>query len=306
MKIRMILTVSVIVVLLSACSRPPALEQSASIEQTSSLAPESNSQPTLESSESMEPDAPPTGYVTQLADQIIAELVTDEMGRFEQVQAAYEYVISNTVFAEPIGLDAWQYRGESQYPPSYAENRALSPLAFGIGSCEDYAAALVILLQRMGFEAEYVPGLTISVAGGFVDHAWAVVCINGTWYHLDPQLEDNILKNASLTYRFFLKSDEVMYIDHRWGSNLIASAKLTEKQRQEITSFYSPAKCPTSYPTPATKKIDKITAPNRQELLAKLSAEKQQYEQQNGRLPKVQLNTTPPVFGYQGYGDPRY
>ena len=72
-----------------------------------------------------------------------------------------------------------------------------------LGSCEDYAAALTVLLQEMGLEAVYVAGLTISVEGDFVDHAWTAVQLRGEWYHLDAQLEDNILRNDFLTYRYF-------------------------------------------------------------------------------------------------------
>jgi transglutaminase-like putative cysteine protease len=46
----------------------------------------------------------------------------------------------------------------------------------------------------MGFEARYVPGLTYSIEGKLVPHAWAMVRLDGSWYHADPQLEDNIIK----------------------------------------------------------------------------------------------------------------
>lgn len=71
--------------------------------------------------------------------------------------------------------------------------------------CEDYAAALTLLLREMGLEAAYVPGLTYSAEGNLVDHAWTLVKVDGVWYHLDSQLEDAISRRGSVGYRYFLR-----------------------------------------------------------------------------------------------------
>jgi transglutaminase-like putative cysteine protease len=70
-------------------------------------------------------------------------------------------MIANTSLADPVGLELWRVRGEAAEPqPPYVENRALSALLYGVGMCEDYAAAFTMLLRAMGLEAHYVPGLT--------------------------------------------------------------------------------------------------------------------------------------------------
>lgn len=106
--------------------------------------------------------------------------------------------------------------------------------------CEDYAAALTLLLRGMGLEAQYVPGLTYSAEGNLVDHAWTMVKIDGVWYHLDSQLEDNISRRGSVRYRYFLKGDATLSGSHRWGQNLIASGLLTPEQNAEIAESYLP------------------------------------------------------------------
>lgn len=55
----------------------------------------------------------------------------------------------------------------------------MSPLRFGVGMCENYAAALTLLLREMGLEAEYIPGLTCSISGTFTSDESGVCFIEG-------------------------------------------------------------------------------------------------------------------------------
>ncbi len=239
-------------------------------------------------------------YIQGLAEQIAKEITSPQMNQAEKAQAAYRYVIANTWFGQPVGLDAWRLRGDDG-TASYLENRGLSPLAFGVGSCEDYAAALVLLLQNMGIEARYMPGLTISVDGRFVDHAWVVAKIDGVWYHLDPQLEDNVTRNNLLTYRFFLKSDQAMLADHRWGENLLHYATLSNEQQQEVREQYLAPPCPASAPQLPPETLAKRARPDRGALEKMLEEERSAYRQQYGDLEPIELNIIPPVFGEAGY-----
>ncbi|MEG1849805.1 MAG: transglutaminase domain-containing protein, partial [Oscillospiraceae bacterium] len=118
-------------------------------------------------SPSVEPAVPLTNCIEQALLQIAARLPDERTSERTRAKAAYDYVIENTWFGPPVGLTVWQIRGEAK-PPDYLENRALSPLLFGIGACEDYAAALTLLLRQLGLSARYVPGLTVSVEGAFV------------------------------------------------------------------------------------------------------------------------------------------
>ncbi|MEG0853797.1 MAG: transglutaminase-like domain-containing protein [Angelakisella sp.] len=241
-------------------------------------------------------------YIQQLAANTISKLELSGKDPFRQVQSVYEHLIANTTFAPPVGLDSWQLHQSVQ--PSYLENRALSPLAYGIGSCEDYAAAMVVLLRELGFEARYVPGITISVAGDFVDHAWAAVQIQGNWYHLDPQLEDNIMKNSLLRYRYFLKTDKEMLVDHRWGKNLLEYGGLTKEQQQEVEKNYLLPPCKREYPAVTPAKLASPPPPNIGAITTQIAAERAAYEAAHGKLAPVTLNITPPVFGNAGYGPP--
>lgn len=218
-------------VLLCACMRQP-LPTVAPPEQPSSAqqsAPADTSSVADTSSAKEQPKQPDLSglahiqnvYICSVIDEVLAQTITDDMTDVQKVTAVYRRLVTETAFFdEPVGTDIWRYRGDPENIPTIYEIRSISPLLFGIGSCEDYASAFVTLCDRMGFEALYVPGLTYSVEGKLVDHAWAMVKLEGNWYHADPQLEDNIMREGRLRYRYFLKDDRVMGADHRWGAML--------------------------------------------------------------------------------------
>ena len=267
----------------------------------SSLSSSSTFQASSTISQKEPPPSSGAAYIRGLARQTAQRLVQPGMTGEEKIQAAYEDLIARTFFAQPVGLDIWQVRGGGE-APSYLENRALSPLAFGIGSCEDSAAALCLVLEEMGFEPLYVPGLTVSVYGDFVDHAWCMVQLDGVWYHLDPQLEDNVIRNDLLTYRYFLRCDQTMLADHRWGENLLTFAALTPEQVQEVEEHWLTPACPTDRPTPAPKELRQAPQPDRARLEVELEQERQRYEAEYGPIPECELQVIPPVFGWEGYG----
>lgn len=242
-------------------------------------------------------------YLKELANQIIAQIVTADMGEYERAKAAFDYLIEYTVMDDPIGLDLWRIYGGGEEPISFVEQRALSVLRFGVGGCEDYAAALTILLREMGLEAEYVPGLTYSLEGNLVDHAWTKAKIDGVWYHLDSQLEDNISHRGTVRYRYFMRGDATL-ASHRWGQNLISSGLLTSEQNDEIAGYYLTESCPQDHPTPEPRHFEDTFSPNIEALREEASAEIAAYEAENGPLPPMELNTIPPVFGLEGFGPP--
>lgn len=132
------------------------------------------------------------------------------MSEFEKSKAAFDYMLLHTDIGEPVLSDLWRIHGGREEAIPFLEQRALSPLRFGIGMCEDYAAALTLLLREMGLQALYVPGLTYSAEGHLVDHAWTMVQIDGIWYHLDSQLEDSISRHGMIRYKYFLRGDATL------------------------------------------------------------------------------------------------
>lgn len=241
-------------------------------------------------------------YLAGLVAAIVEEITTHDMSNYEKTKAAFDYMITHVSMGEPIGSELWRIHGGGETPVPFVEQRAISPLRFGVGMCEDYAAALTLLLRGMGLSAEYVPGLTYSAEGHLVDHAWTMVEIDGVWYHLDCQLEDNISRHGSVRYKYFLRGDATLSGSHRWGQNLIDSHLLTEEQNREIVEGFSFPAAPQDYPTPERLTIREAPAPDLDALQREAAAELAEWESENGPLPEMKLNTIPPVFGLEGYG----
>lgn len=241
-------------------------------------------------------------YIEQLVADKVAEIITPGMSEYERAKALFDYMIENTWLIEPVGLDLWRIRGDGDPLPSYLENRSISVLLYGIGMCEDYAATFTLLLRGAGLEAEYVPGLTYSTQGALVDHAWTVAKIDGTWYHLDCQLEDNISKHGAIRYRYFMKSDATMLGSHRWGQNLIDSGLLSAQRNTAIKEGYIPPACPADYSTPSRLTFTEPAKPDTGAIQLAIKAEIEDYESENGPLEPLEPDIIPPVFGLEGYG----
>ncbi len=252
---------------------------------------------TAEKEDSIEPYR--NHYIVSLADSILKDILPqDETDPAEKVRCIYEYLVCSCFFADPVGTDVWQIRGDPDEVPTFLELHALSPLAFNLGSCEDYAAAMVLLCTRAGIEAEYLPGLTYSVEGELVDHAWALVKIKENWFHVDPQLERNIVHNGVLRYRFFMKDDDSMYPGHLWGANLqehyqTAGVERTAEQ-EELLKEWTPEPCIVALPDREYKQITLSPAPDIDQLIVELNQERLVYEEEHGTLPKVDVDWEPP------------
>ncbi len=148
--------------------------------------------------------------------------ITQETVDYEKIKAVFIYIIQTTSyipFDNEVITSTWRSFDTCDTPPTFYEELATGVLQYGIGSCENYASALVFLLEGLGMEAKYVPGATYSVNGEMVKHAWAMVKFNGHWYHIDPQLEDNISK-SNIIFKYFMKDDITFSKTHLWGEAL--------------------------------------------------------------------------------------
>ena len=260
----------------------------------------------LEQGPSIAETGNPTGvhpYLQSRLQEIADGIYYPGMSEYERTKAAFDYVLENMTRGESIGREMWRIHGGGDSPIPYLEQRALSPLQFGVGMCEDYAAALTLLLRELGLEAEYVPGLLYTVEGELADHAWTVVKIDGTWYHLDSHLEDYISRGRTVRYRYFLHGDATFSLTHVWGQRLMDRGLLTPEQNQEIREHYIPETCPRDYPSvPQPQALHEAPAPDIASLTAQIEKEFSAYEQANGTLPPMELDIIPPVFGLEGYG----
>ena len=256
------------------------------------------------------PSEPVESYARWLARQIAEELITPGMSEYEKAKAGYDYLVQNVSKGEAVCPELWRiYQKDPNTPVPFVENRAVGTLRFDIGMCEDQAAALTLLLQEMGLEAEYIPGFIFTIQGDAMDHAWMMAKVDGNWYHLDPDLESYRARRGRIIYQYFLKGDNDFYRTHRWGQNAIDAGYLGEEQNEELRQYLGHP-CPEDYdPAAGPQRLNGRAEPEASK--AMLLAEKAQkraeeeiaaYEAEHGALAPIQLNMEPPVFGWEGYG----
>lgn len=130
--------------------------------------------------------------------------------------------LNEIVSAMPDGSEYEKIRYLHDYlifNSTYSENAILPFTAYGAlveqnATCQGYANAMHLLLQRAGFETCFVVGRGDRAD---VTHKWNYVRLSdGKWYVLDPTWADPTGKDDPdyINYDYFLISDEVLLQDH--------------------------------------------------------------------------------------------
>jgi hypothetical protein len=110
--------------------------------------------------------------VNQLADEILAEILTDDMTQMEKLRAIYKWVRANTSYsghAQEEDYTLGAYEGFTKHT----------------GDCFTYAAQAKFLLTRAGIENIDVVKVVPEGSTDIPTHFWNLVNIGEGWYHLD-------------------------------------------------------------------------------------------------------------------------
>ena len=105
--------------------------------------------------------------VDELADQILAKIVKDNMTRREKAYKVYRYVYQSIQYTGSSDKSDW-LRG------------AYSGFIYGRGDCFNYFACSKALLNRLG-----IPTVDLERVGGTSRHYWLLVNLGEGWYHFD-------------------------------------------------------------------------------------------------------------------------
>lgn len=120
--------------------------------------------------------------ISQAADRIVGEIITDGMTDAEKQLAIYQYLENNTVYdydaLEDAKANNYTKMSDSSYEDSF---NAYGILVKGKGVCMSYAASYKLLCSRCGIDCNVVTGYL----NGNLPHAWNNVDIDGNWYQTD-------------------------------------------------------------------------------------------------------------------------
>lgn len=138
----------------------------------------------------------------------IAEAIDARLGMI------VDSIPEGTDFEKLVYLHDWlvlncDYSEEAESPFS-----AYGALIEGRATCQGYADAMHLILDRAGFETMFVTGEGKDTT---VKHKWNYVkCSDGKWYIIDPTWDDPENKEDPeyIGYDYLLVSDEVLLKDH--------------------------------------------------------------------------------------------
>ena len=139
-------------------------------------------------------------YVEMNAQEIVATIEKNARTDVEKIKAVNDYIVANTAYTE-----------QTKSSP----HSAYTVLAEHGGVCQGYALLAHTLLQKLGFETQYIVGYV-----GQEGHAWNLIKLDGQWYHLDTTWNDPVPdRKGAIRYQYFLVDDRTMARDHTWIAN---------------------------------------------------------------------------------------
>lgn len=143
--------------------------------------------------------------VDKKAKEIISNVINPNMNDFEKELALHDYVLNNAYYNTDFGVN-------KTLPED--EHTAYGVLIKGKGVCSSYAKAMHKLLDMVGIESYFVTG-----TGGGEPHAWNIVKIQDSYYHLDATWNDTIANGKDeLSHDYFNLADNQISYDHTWNN----------------------------------------------------------------------------------------
>ncbi len=116
-------------------------------------------------------DAATEETVNAMADEILAEIITDEMSQKEQARAVFNWVVNNITYSESAGIDdllSAAYKG----------------MYYRVGDCTVKQKTAEVMLNRLG-----IKNMEIEKIRDTRGHYWLLIDIGEGWYHYDPNLQ---------------------------------------------------------------------------------------------------------------------
>lgn len=125
--------------------------------------------------------------INNKVDKILNENVNNNMPPKEKIRAIHDYIINHTEY------DKLKY--ENKNDDTYKSNTAYGVLIEGYGTCNGYADAMEIFLDKMNI---------INYKISNEEHIWNLVYLDGKWYHLDLTWDDPISETNINRDTYFL------------------------------------------------------------------------------------------------------
>jgi transglutaminase/protease-like cytokinesis protein 3 len=134
--------------------------------------------------------------VSDITDQILAEIITDDMTDFEKVHAIHDWICNNISY---------------ERLPNNDDQELYAALTKRKTVCAGYAKLFSYMLSKVGIESDVISGSAVCSNGATIPHAWNVAIIDGGKYYFDLTWDD---KENEISYKWFGVSEDVFMTVH--------------------------------------------------------------------------------------------
>ena len=143
---------------------------------------------------------------------LVDGLIEPDMTPIERELLIHDYIVNH------VAYDTRSIVPDSAYTLVGALNE-------GKAVCQGYAEAFQLMAYYGGLHSRMVFGEAAS-GTGTISHAWNLVEIEGSYYHLDTTWDDPVMTSgeAVLSYAYFNLDDEAMSRDHYWDRSSYPAA----------------------------------------------------------------------------------
>ncbi|OXM13655.1 transglutaminase domain-containing protein [Paenibacillus herberti] len=136
-----------------------------------------------------------TAEVAEQSKAMLAKLVKPGMSDEEKVRAIHDWIVRHI-----------------RYDESLSRYTAYEAVELRSAVCQGYALLAYRMLSDAGLEVRIIEG---TVESG--DHAWNLVRLDGSWYHLDATWDDPLPDRGNeVSHKYYLLSDAEIGKDHQW------------------------------------------------------------------------------------------
>lgn len=145
-------------------------------------------------------------HASELADQVIAQVVTPDMTQRERAQALYAYVTTN------VAYDQRYYSDKAGMP--YESQTALGALRDKTAICGGYANAVKLLFEKAGIPCYNVTGRYFGE-----HHMWSIAKLDGEWLWFDATSDRGSTGEFGFLRFALTELDPTKY---RWNENEVS------------------------------------------------------------------------------------
>ena len=141
-------------------------------------------------------------YLTAQINDIVPKLISSSMTTVDKELAIHDWIVNNV-----------------QYDTSLTKYTAYDALVNHSAVCEGYALLAYRMLMSAGIQVKIVSG-TANNGYGSESHAWNLVNIDGSWYHLDTTWDDPYSSRPILSHSYFNLTDDEISKNRTWDKTL--------------------------------------------------------------------------------------